>query len=225
MEIQLQIKMNDALYVRDPESSELGKNIIREGLAMINERGFEDFTFKKLANKLGTTESSVYRYFENKHRLLTYITTWFWTWMEYQMVIHTTNIKDPKEKIDLVIKLFTQQVPDLFILEHIDKTILHQVVIAEGEKSFLTKHVTEDNKALFFKPYKDLCHRIALIFQEYNPEHLYPHSLASTMVETAHHQVYFKDHLPRLTDFGGVQSMEPVEDFLRLLVFSSLNNK
>lgn len=225
MEIQLQIKMNEALYVRDPESSELGKKIIKEGLAMINERGFEDFTFKKLANKLGTTESSVYRYFENKHRLLTYITTWFWTWMEYQMVIHTTNIKDPKEKIDLIIKLFTQQVPDLFIMEHIDKTVLHQVVISEGEKSFLTKHVTEDNKALFFKPYKDLCHRIALVFQDFNPDYPYPHSLASTMIETAHHQVYFKDHLPRLTDFGGVKTMEPVADFLSLIVFSSLSKK
>ena len=225
MEIQLQIKMNEALYVRDPESSDLGKKIIKEGLAMINERGFEDLTFKKLANKLGTTESSIYRYFENKHRLLTYITTWFWTWMEYQMVIHTTNIKDPKEKIDLIIKLFTQQVPDLFIMEHIDKAVLHQVVISEGEKSFLTKHVTEDNKALFFKPYKDLCHRIALVFQEYNPDYPYPHSLASTMIETAHHQVYFKDHLPRLTDFGGVKTMEPVADFLELLVFSSLSKK
>ena len=47
MEVQLQIKMNAKLYLRDPETSELGKGIIRHGIEMIYELGFEDFTFKK----------------------------------------------------------------------------------------------------------------------------------------------------------------------------------
>lgn len=225
MKLQLQIKMNPALYVRDPESSELGRNIIKQGMLMINEKGFEDFTFKKLANQLSTTESSIYRYFENKHRLLTYITTWFWTWMEYQLLFHTNNIKSPKEKILIVIQLFTFQMPDLFMLEHIDKTVLQKIAISEGDKSFLTKHVTEDNNALFFKPYKDLCHQIALVFKEYNPAYPYPHSLSSTLIETAHHQIYFKDNLPKLTDFGQSKDLSPLVDFLESLVFNALERK
>ena len=223
MELQLQIKMNPALFVRDPESSELGKNIIQHGIMMINDIGFEDFTFKKLANNIGTTEASIYRYFENKHRLLTYITTWFWTWMEYQLIFHTNNLKDPKEKINIIINLLTFQATDKFILEHINKNVLHKIVIAEGNKSYLTKHVTEDNKAMLFQPYKDLCHRIAEVFLEYKPGFPFPHSLGSTLIETAHHQMYFKDHLPRLTDFGGAKDGKLLGSYLHHLVFSALD--
>jgi AcrR family transcriptional regulator len=223
MELQLHIKMNSALFVRDPESSELGKNIIRHAITMINDIGFEEFTFKKLANHIGTTEATIYRYFENKHRLLTYITTWFWTWMEYQLIFHTNNLRDAKEKINIIINLLTFQATDQFMLEHIDKNVLHKIVIAEGNKSYLTKHVAQDNMAMLFKPYKDLCHRVAEVFLEYKPGFPFPHSLASTLIETAHHQMYFKDYLPRLTDFGGQKDAKQLVNFLHHLVFSALD--
>jgi AcrR family transcriptional regulator len=223
MEVQLQIKMNPKLYLRDPETSELGKNIVRNGIEMICELGFEEFTFKKLATKVGTTEASIYRYFENKHRLLTYITTWFWTWLEYQLIFHTNNINDSKQKIDTVIKLLTFQEKDEFAMEHINKQVLHKIIISEGDKSYLTKHVTEDNKAMLFKPYKDLCHRIAEFFLDYAPGYTYPHSLASTLIETAHRQIYFKDHLPRLTDFGNVKDTNMLVNYLSHLVYSALD--
>ncbi|MBO9729784.1 MAG: TetR/AcrR family transcriptional regulator [Chitinophaga sp.] len=224
MELQLQIKMNARLYLRDPESTELGRNIIKHGIKLIHDIGFEDFTFKKLATEIGTTEASIYRYFENKHRLLTYITTWFWTWLEYQLIFHTNNLKHPREKIDIVIKLLTFDVQDKFIVEHIDKNILHGIVICEGDKAYLTKNVTEDNRSMLFKPYKDLCHRIAEIFLELNPEFAFPHSLASTLIETAHRQMYFKEYLPRLTDFGKSKAVRPLVEFLQHLVFKSLDN-
>ncbi|MBL7684187.1 MAG: TetR/AcrR family transcriptional regulator [Flavipsychrobacter sp.] len=223
MELQLQIKMNPNLFVRDPETSELGKNIIKYSILMIHEIGFEDFTFKKLAQKVGTTEASIYRYFENKHRLLTYITTWFWTWMEYQLIFHTNNLKDSKQKISTIINLLTFQEKDQFFLEHINKDILHHIVIAEGNKSYLTKHVTEDNKSMLFKPYKDLCHRIAEIFLEYKSGFQFPHSLASTLIETAHHQMYFKDNLPRLTDFGNAKDVVLLTKYLNHIVYSTLD--
>ncbi len=224
MELQLNIKMNPILFVRDPETSELGRNIVKHGILMIHEIGFEEFTFKKLATSIGTTEASIYRYFENKHRLLVYITTWFWTWMEYQLIFHTNNIKDSKQKINTVINLLTFQEKDQFILEHVNKDILHKIVIAEGDKSYLTKHVTEDNRAMLFKPYKDLCHRIAQIFLEYKPGFQFPHSLATTLIETAHQQMYFKDNLPRLTDFGNSKDMAMVVKYLCHLVYSSLDS-
>lgn len=224
MELQVQIKMNPNLFLRDPESTELGKVIIRKSIEMIHEIGIEAFTFKKLAVQVNSTEASIYRYFENKHRLLTYITTWFWTWLEYQLVFHTNNLIDPKTQIEIVIKLLTFQADDRFVFDYIDKNTLHQIVISEGDKAYLTKHVTEDNNARLFKPYKDLCHRIAEIFRSYNPEYAYPHSLASTLVETAHHQYYFQKHLPSLTDFGRSENLLQLETFLKDMVFNVLDN-
>lgn len=222
MELQLHIKMNPSLYVRDPESSSLGKSIISRGVFIIHEIGFEEFTFKKLAKDIGTTEASIYRYFENKHKLLTYLTAWFWTWMEYQLMFSTNNITDNMQKMDSVIKLLTFQEKERFTVDHIDEEMLHRIVIAEGNKAYLTKHVNEDNKALIFKPYKDLCHRIACIFMEYNDKYEFPHSLASTLIETAHHQFFFKDHLPALTDFGKEKGSRSLARYLKHFICSSL---
>lgn len=225
MELELQIRMNPNLFLRDPEQTELGRNIIRHSISLIAKIGFEDFTFRKLAAEMGTTEASIYRYFENKHRLLTYLLTWFWTWLEYQVVFRTNNLHDPKEKIEAIIQLlvFREQKESSFT--HIDKQELFRVAIADGQKSFLTKHVTEDNKAHLFKPYKDLCARIAGIFREYNPQYPYPHSLSSTLLEMALLQYYFKNHLPSLTDFGTKNDKDGITGFLGHLVFSALDTK
>jgi AcrR family transcriptional regulator len=190
---------------------------------MLNSIGFEDFTFKKLAVRVGTTEAGIYRYFENKHKLLTYLVTWFWTWLEYQLIFHTNNITDTKAKVELVVKLLTFQIEDRFSVGHIDKHLLYWVVVAEGNKAYLTKHIEADNNLRIFKPYKDLSNRIAGIFTEYTSKYPFPHSLASTLIETCHHQIYFKDNLPSLTDFGKAKDFKQVEEFLLHLVFSALN--
>jgi AcrR family transcriptional regulator len=222
MDLQLKINMNPKLYLRDPEQSALGKSIIQQSIGMIHDMGFEDFTFKKLATKIGTTEASIYRYFENKHRLLTYLIAWFWTWMEYQIVYHTNNVVPSQEKIRIIIRLLTSQLKDEFTFEHIDKSQLYQIAVTEGSKPYLTKNVTQDNTNRLFKPYKDLCARIAAIFTEYNPDYAYPRSLSSTLLEMAHYQQYFKHHLPSLTDFGNDEDDSRIHLFLEQLVFSSL---
>jgi len=222
MEFQLQIKMNPKLYLRDPEQSPLGRNIVQHSIRMIHKMGFEEFTFKKLAAEVGTTEASIYRYFENKHKLLTYIIAWLWTWMEYQLVYHTNNVRSPREKIMVVIRLLTFQLADRFTFNHIDRNQLYQIAITEGSKSYLTKHVTQDNKDRFFKPYKDLCGRIADIFSEYNGSYKYPRSLSSTLLEMAHYQFFFKKNLPSLTDFAHEKDDAGIGQFLQHLVFSSL---
>lgn len=219
----MKIKMNEHLYLRDPESTELGRNIVRFSIDMIDELGFESFTFKKLAAGIGTTEASIYRYFDNKHKLLTYITTWFWTWLEYQLIFNTNNVKEPRQKIETIVNLLTFNEKDEFIIEHVNKVRLQNIVISEGDKSFLTKHIVQDNKAMLFKPYKDLCHRIAEIFLEYRPGYPYPHSLASSLIVAAHHQIYFKANLPRLTDFGGKKDSKQLTKFLNHIIFSALD--
>ncbi len=223
MDLELQIRMNPKLFLRDPEQSALGRSIIQYSIRMISKMGFEEFTFKKLALEIGTTEASIYRYFENKHRLLTYIIAWFWTWLEYQLMYHTNNVTSANEKIGVVIRLLTFQLTDHFTFQHIDRGQLFQIAITEGSKPYLTKHVTQDNKDRFFKPYKDLCARIADIFLEYNGSYKFPRSLSSTLLEMAHYQFFFKHHLPSLTDFAHEKDDNGVARFLEHLIFSALS--
>ena len=63
------------IYLKDPTSSLLGNNLMRHSIDLIDEVGLEEFNFKKLAQKTGTTEATIYRYFENKHKLLLYLTS------------------------------------------------------------------------------------------------------------------------------------------------------
>jgi AcrR family transcriptional regulator len=76
------IQINDKIYVKDPETSDLGRKILEQSIILIDEIGFDNFTFKKLGEKIGSNESSIYRYFENKHKLLVYLSSWYWSWME-----------------------------------------------------------------------------------------------------------------------------------------------
>ena len=69
----LKIQINEKIYNKDPESSSLGKKIIEQSIILIEEIGFEDFTFKKLGDRIASNESSIYRYFDNKHKLLIYL--------------------------------------------------------------------------------------------------------------------------------------------------------
>ena len=225
MDLQLNVKMNSRLFVKDPAESALGKSIVEKSITLIYELGFEDFTFKKLAGAVGTTEASIYRYFENKHRLLTYILAWFWACLEYQLVYHTNNLPGSREKIHTVIRLVMFTLEDDFVFQSVDREKLFQVAITEASKSYLTKHVTEDNKDHLFKPYKDLCARIAAIFSEYNPAYKYPRSLASTLIEIAHYQFFFKNNLPSLTDFANDAGNSGIQDYLEHLVFAALDAK
>lgn len=222
MKVQVQIMMNEALYLRNPEASELGRKMIKHSIRLIHKHGFEAFTFKKLAEDIGTTEAGVYRYFENKHKLLVYITAWYWGWLEFQIRFQTNNIVNPEDKLRRIIKLLASKIEDDEQTSHVDESLLHQIIISEGSKAYLTKQVGEDNKQHFFKPYKDLCAMIGNIITECKPDYKYPRSLASTIVEMAHFQNFFMKNLPALTDFGRNSEESEVICFLDDLVFSRL---
>ncbi len=223
MELQLQIKMNEGLFLRNPEQSELGKKIIMHSIVMIHKHGFEALTFKKLAQDIGTTEAGIYRYFENKHLLLTYIISWYWSWVEFQIVFQTNNIKNPKVRLKKVIKILASAMEVDDTISYVNSSLLHQIVIAEGSKVYLTKQVGEDNKLQFFKPYKDLCASIGDIISECNSTYKYPRSLATTIIEMAHFQNFFMKNLPSLTDFGKSKEDSKIIAFLSDLVFSSID--
>jgi AcrR family transcriptional regulator len=173
-----------------------------------------------------TNESSIYRYFENKHRLLLYLVDWYWQWIEYQVIVHTNNMKDPYKKIDIILNILMLKVEGEFVGgPEVDKQVLHHLVIKEGSKSYLTNHVTEDNKQQLFLPYKELCARIAGVFLEIKPKYKYARSLASTILEVAHHQYFFMHNLPRLTDFSKGKDENEIILFLKHVVTASLKSK
>lgn len=222
MDLSIQIKLNNKLFLRNPEDTELGKDILKFSIVLIHKLGVEHFTFKKLADEVGTTEASVYRYFENKHLLLVYLVSWYWTWLEYQIVFQTNNITNPHQKLKKMIQIIGSHIVDDQSTAHINEYLLYEIVMSEGIKAYMTKHVKSDNAHQFFKPYKDLCNRIAEVMLSCNPNYKYPHSLTSTLIESAHIQNYFRINLPSLTDFDQPNDATLVIDFLEDLVFRAL---
>lgn len=221
----IQLKVNERVYLKDPESTELGKKIIQESIHLINEIGFECFTFKKLAKSISSTEASVYRYFENKHKLLIYLVSWYWNWMEYKLIFAITNIASPEERLKIAIGKLCQPVAFDDTWMHIDEVALHNIVVAESAKAYLTKEVDTDNKEGFFADYKRLCTIVSNIILEINPNYEYPTALTSTLIETVHEQKYFARHLPTLTELsksGKGQLTENLIQYLTEMVFRTI---
>ncbi|QWX83260.1 TetR/AcrR family transcriptional regulator [Cellulophaga sp. HaHaR_3_176] len=196
----MKITINDKIYIKDPESSELGKKIIQDSILLIHEIGFEKFTFKKLGLAIESNESSIYRYFENKHKLLLYLTSWYWGWLEYHLVFSTNSITNPIEKLTKAIEVVTKVIEEDSHFSHINEIVLSKIVINEYSKSYLTKEVDEENKDGYFTIYKRLIARLAEMITGVNSEYKYASSMASTVLEGNLHQFFLKEHFPTLTD-------------------------
>lgn len=225
MDFRISFSINKSVCLRDPEHSELGQKIVKHAIDLIHEFGFEGFTFRKLAIHIGTTEASIYRYFENKHRLLLYIISWYWKYLDFLLDFQVSNINNPKLRIQTIIQLLTNELPEGQGGTDYNKKRLHQIVMSESSKVYLIKEVEAINKNEVFQPYKDLCSRIAEHITLYNKDYPYPKSLGSTIIETAHHQQFFCSHLPRLTDTDRKNHPEYVCDFLEDMVFRILDKK
>ncbi|MDH5608775.1 MAG: TetR/AcrR family transcriptional regulator [Cyclobacteriaceae bacterium] len=218
---KVSIRVNEKVYLKDPESSELGRKIVTRSIDLIDEMGFESFTFRKLGMEIGSTEASIYRYFESKHRLLLYLTSWYWGWMEYRLVFTLANIPSARERLRLAIGLLTDQVTEDSDFSHINEVKLSRIVIAESSKAYLTREVDQENKEGAFLGYKKLVARISTIIMEINPDFRYPHMLVSTVIEGANHQRYFADHLPRLTNV--IEGEDSIAEFYKQMVFNTIN--
>ncbi len=196
----LKIQVNKKIFVKDPETSALGKKIIEQSVLLIDEIGFDNFTFKKLGEKIGSNESSIYRYFENKHKLLVYLSCWYWSWMEYRLVFATTNVSNSFEKLIKGITVITEKIEDDVQTEYINEAILNKIIISEFTKTIHTKEVDEENKEGFFLIYKRVINRIVLMIEEVNPNYPYAKSLASTIVEGSLQQHFLTEHLKSITN-------------------------
>lgn len=220
---RIDIKIEDCLYQKDPLSSKLGKNIIAQGIELINAIGFELFTFRKLAVRIGSSEASIYRYFESKHKFLLYLCNWYWSWMEYRLAFATTNIPSAKERLQRCIFLLTKDVTQDNGIEHIDERRLHQVVLSESSKTYLVKEVDQENEEGVYHSYKRLIKRVRDIILEIQPDYKYPDMLITTVIEGAHLQRHFAQHLPNLTN--SIEGEDAVSNFYSEMVFNALQTQ
>ena len=211
----IKIQVNNKIYLKDPETSALGKKIIENSILLINEIGFEEFTFKKLGDLIGSNESSIYRYFESKHKLLVYLSSWYWSWIEYRLVFATNNIVDPNEKLRKAITIVTEKIIDDAATAHINESILNKIIIAEYTKAFHTKEVDKENKEDFFQIYKSVINRIVVMINNVNPDYPYAKSLVSNLVEGALHQHFLQDHLKTITNCN--ENISPTDFYLNLV--------
>jgi len=196
----LKIAVPDKFYIKDPESSDLGKRIVQNSIELIDEIGFDNFTFKKLGAKIGSNESSIYRYFDSKHKLLLYLTSWYWAWIEYQLVFVTHNVANSSEQLQKAIEVVTEEIETDTAYSHINTVTLNRIIINESSKSYLTKEVDLENKEGYFIVYKRVVSRLKDMIVKINPEYRFASSLASTIVEGALHQQFLRDHFKSITD-------------------------
>jgi len=208
-------EIQEGIFLKDPESTTLGKNIVNEGILLIDEIGFEAFTFKKLGEKVQTNESSIYRYFENKHKFLLYISSWYWSWMECRLVFETANLKDATVRLLKAIVLVTEDTVDDLSSDYINESILKRIIISDFTKTFLTKEVDDENREGFFKIYKRVIYRLAEIIKEVNPHYSYPESLASNIVEGALHQHFLRQHFKTITNCN--EFVSPADFYINLV--------
>jgi AcrR family transcriptional regulator len=213
--LSLKIQVNDKIYVKDPETSSLGRKIIQESILLMDEIGFENFTFKKLGERIGSNESSIYRYFESKHKLLVYLSSWYWSWIEYRLVFITNNIESPIEKLNKAIMVVTQKIEDDSQTEHINESILNKIIITEFTKTMMTKEIDIENKEGFFLIYKRVINRLVAMIEVVNPQYAYSKSLASSIVEGALHQHFLKNHLKTITNCN--ENISPTEFYINLV--------
>jgi AcrR family transcriptional regulator len=213
---RIKIQVHEKIYVKDPETSILGKNIIKESILLIEDIGFDNFTFKKLGVQIHSNESSIYRYFENKHKLLLYLSSWYWSWIEYKLFLATVNIDNSLEKLIKAITVVTEKIEDDLTTEHINESVLNKIIITEFTKTLHTKEVDEENKEGFFLIYKTVITRLVTLINEVDPAYPYAKSLASSIIEGALHQQFLRAHLKTITNCN--EEISPTEFYVNLIL-------
>jgi AcrR family transcriptional regulator len=224
MKLKLSFDVNESTYLRDPEKSDLGKEIVKKSIELIFKLGYEHFTFKKLMVEVGTTEASIYRYFENKHKILLYIINWYWNYINYKIVFGIQNQTNKVKKLETIIDIICHRDDQKFDCDY-DINLLNQIAIQESNKSYLIKEVDKINESEVYLSFKELCNIIAEVILENKPDYLFAHSLSTTIIETALQQNFFINHLPRLTDINLNQKEKYTQEFIKNILSACLNIK
>lgn len=217
------LKQPEGTYLKDPQGSDLGIKIIKESIELMEEMGIEDFTFKKLSVRIESTEASVYRYFESKHQLLLYLYSWYWGWKMVEIDRATHFISSDFDKLITAMNLLIQQENKAAFAFSFSYEKLRNLIEKEGIKSFLTKKVDDENQIGAFDNYKKLVALLSSWVVATKKDFQFPNMLITTIIEGAHLQHFFGNHLKRLTNHSDTN--DNVAEFYKQLVQSLLVNK
>lgn len=221
MGASITFRLDGSLFVREPEGTALGRSIIAESIHLMDEIGYDAFTFKKLADRIHSTEASVYRYFRNKHQLLCYLVSWYWLWLDYLISIRTINVSDPRRRLELAIIALLEADQDDPNVAHIDEGALHRVVIAESARVYMTRTTEDEQHTGILEGYNLLCSRLTDLIKAIDPKYRYPRELMETLLLGAHNQIFSmyqsQDRKAKRSD------RKTAELFLNNLVFTCLN--
>ena len=124
----------------------------------------------------------------------------YWNWVSFLIGYNTKNIDDPNRKLDLIIDNIVDATKENPSVDFVNEKVLHRIMITESSKAYHTKSVDEENKEGFYLGYTSLIQKIADVILEIDEKFPYPHSFASNLFEMANNEIYFAEHLPRLSD-------------------------
>lgn len=224
MAVGIKFELNQSIYNRDPQETELGRKLIEHSILLIDELGLEGFNFKKLALAISSTEASIYRYFDNKHLLLIYLSSWYWEWVHYLIDLNVMNIENPEKALKITIHNIIFAMSENPLNQYVNENVLHKMVIKESAKAYHTSKVDNENQNGLFESYITLVKRVAELIKNVNPQFKYAQSLASNLFEMANNQIYFAEHIPQLTDLSNKPSCnQDLEDLLNHFAFKVLS--
>jgi AcrR family transcriptional regulator len=222
---RIRIQLNEKLYVKDPELTHLGSKIIKESIRLIDELGFDNFTLKKLASAISSTEASIYRYFESKQKLLLYLVSWYWVILDHKISFKINNIQDPKKKLRIILSTICHFATEDPHFSDIDQDALHRLSIYESSKVYLVKEVDYLNNEGLYSEVNNVFKTITTVIEEINPNYKYSNSLVSTLIKAAHQQIFLSRHIPNLTSLNAEgEDFSELIEFLELLAISSIEN-
>ena len=199
-QVNITVNINKSIYKRDPLETNLGKKIIEHSITLLEEIGFEEFNFKKLAAQMGSTEASIYRYFESKYMLLAYLVAWYWDFLHFLILSDIRNLKDPRERMFRIITALVYALEGTATPNYIYQAKLHAIVVENATKVYHTKKVDSLNKIGFYLNYKKLVNTLVKNILQLAPEYRYPKALATSIIEQSLSCEYYMNHLPGLTD-------------------------
>lgn len=216
-QVNIVIDINDTIYIRNPLETTLGKKLICHSIMVMDEIGFEDFNFKKLAKHMSSTEASVYRYFENKYKLLSYLVAWYWDYMHFMILMDIRNISQPRERLHRIIETLVNSLNNTTAPEYIDQGKLHRIVVENASKVYHTKQVDSLKKVGFYTNLLKLVKTIAGVVREVDEGYKYPVALATNIVDMSLNNEYNIVHLHNLTDVSDPATTDPRRETINMI--------
>ncbi|MCB0335156.1 MAG: hypothetical protein KDD62_02590, partial [Bdellovibrionales bacterium] len=155
--------------------------------------------------------------------LLQYLVSWYWSWLAFILEFRTTNIEDPKKKLTMMIDILSESDKYDPAISHIDERILHQIIVKESARVYLTKQDDSIKSKYLFKSYDELMEMISGYIKAVAPRYKFSTSLSNTIISTIHRQIFYAENFPGTARFSGKENdRKAIARYISHLVFSCI---